>query len=1068
MNYRSAHTAKASHRDKGGRNHLWLSTLLLLALTLGTIFAQSSATFAQQEGVWSGVVTDREGNPQAALVSINGVSIQTDESGRFELMAPVAAEARNVVNTEVSGYGLTSLIIKRDAPIQDLRIQINPAQVNIFEPGQFIEVKDERGTVVTIEPDALVDEAGNPPQSPLQVQLYTYAILEGEIIGDQSAIAIDGEEVQLRTFGMIDIQIVDDKGQRYNLRPGAIATISMPVLDVENDPDTVGLWDFDTNRGLWIEEEGVARREGDRFVGQTPRLGGKNLDIRRPALPTPLTCQANEVLTVLRAGEVDAFAPGPDTPPATPNAALVAHLNTVNLAIPILGFDEPVTTSDYWFAHSFDLTGLAPNITAAMVEFAARPSLSWLANNDTAWVGFTNTAIWSSALGAGVGLPWTNANYPAGQLFRTPAFAGSDVVAMNSNQFLDFVVQDDSAVDYVTLLLCIKQPDLTLQKSANPSVFQAGTTADYTLTVSNIGVASTSATIYVTDTLPAGLTFASVSAPAPWSCSFVAPTLACSHPGPVAPGATLTLTVQVKVDAAAVPTVRNCATVRTAGEAEYNNNESCVQNDVKPALCTTPTFISEVLSSNRWSALPNNRLQAVLWYDGNGTQATLKVEYRINATTTGWLTIGQGFPGGPIDAFGTQIETREYDLCGYTLTGRVTVNRVVANGVIDGLAFGLYTKDATGRYDLWQSWSTAYNTVSDYVGMWPVGVGDGDFAARTPQLNAAPLADQGYIRQTARMILTSAKYLGNGTYQIKPERAVATTRLAGRANCGLTHVTNNLQSNRGSGLPTNTLQVAAWYDGTINPSTPPRLRIEYIDPATRAIGWITIGQGFVGGPIDPFGAQIETRQYNLGSCQLTGVVDVRGNVANGMVDGLAFGLYTKNAGGQYKLCQSRAATLNSTSDFVGGWPLGLDDGTFAARATDVTDWFARQQGMTTIMSAQYAQDGRYNLCNYRGYFPAIGTAAVSAAGANGVNVVDDAETVALVNPDTDLINDDLFLDPTASSEQTVPAVVPTACTDSEGFCAFGEAAPDNWLEYDGTQLGNNDLRLRIFLPVASR
>lgn len=120
------------------------------------------------------------------------------------------------------------------------------------------------------------------------------------------------------------------------------------------------------------------------------------------------------------------------------------------------------------------------------------------------------------------------------------------------------------------------------------------------------------------------------------------------------------------------------------------------------------------------------------------------------------------------------------------------------------------------------------------------------------------------------------------------------------------------------------------------------------------------------------------------------------------------------------------------------------------------------------MSAQYAQDGRYNLCNYRGYFPAIGTAAVSAADANGVNVVDDAGTVALVNPDTDLINDDLFLDPTASSEQTVPAVVPTACTDSEGFCAFGEAAPDNWLEYDGTQLGNNDLRLRIFLPVASR
>ena len=445
-------------RRHGGVYRHWFTILALLFLFLSATLSPTTTLFAQQEGVWAGVVTDREGNPQAALVSINGVSIQTDESGKFELLAPIGEEARNVVNAEASGYGLTSIIIKSDAPIQDLRIQINPAQVNIFEPGQFIEVKDERGTVVTIEPDALVDEAGNPPQSPLQVQLYTYAILEGEIIGDQSAIAIDGEEVQLRTFGMIDIQIVDDKGQRYNLRPGAIATISMPVLDVENDPDTVGLWDFDTNRGLWIEEEGVARREGDRFVGQTPRLGGKNLDIRRPALPTPLTCQANEVLTVLRAGAVDAFASGPDVPPAMPNSALIAHLNTANPAAPILGFDEPITNWDYWFAHSFNLTGLAPNITAAMLEFAARPSQSWLANNDTAWVGFTNTAIWSSALGAGVGLPWTNANYPAGQLFRTPAFTGSNVVAMNSNQFLDFVVQDDSAVDYVTLALCIKQP----------------------------------------------------------------------------------------------------------------------------------------------------------------------------------------------------------------------------------------------------------------------------------------------------------------------------------------------------------------------------------------------------------------------------------------------------------------------------------------------------------------------------------------------------------------------------------------------------------------------------------
>jgi hypothetical protein len=36
------------------------------------------------------------------------------------------------------------------------------------------------------------------------------------------------------------------------------------------------------------------------------------------------------------------------------------------------------------------------------------------------------------------------------------------------------------------------------------------------------------------------------------------------------------------------------------------------------------------------------------------------------------------------------------------------------------------------------------------------------------------------------------------------------------------------------------------------------------------------------------------------------------------------------------------------------------------------------------------------------------------------------------------------------------------------FCTFGEVAPDNWLDYDGTQLFNREMSLRIFLPLTSR
>ncbi len=63
-------------------------------------------------------------------------------------------------------------------------------------------------------------------------------------------------------------------------------------------------------------------------------------------------------------------------------------------------------------------------------------------------------------------------------------------------------------------------PDLTIVKTHSPSSFAAGSsTGIFTITPSNIGAAPTSGTITLSDTLPAGLTLASVPNGTGWTCS---------------------------------------------------------------------------------------------------------------------------------------------------------------------------------------------------------------------------------------------------------------------------------------------------------------------------------------------------------------------------------------------------------------------------------------------------------------------------------------------------------------------------------------------------------------------
>jgi uncharacterized repeat protein (TIGR01451 family) len=135
-------------------------------------------------------------------------------------------------------------------------------------------------------------------------------------------------------------------------------------------------------------------------------------------------------------------------------------------------------------------------------------------------------------------------------------------------------------------------PDLKVLKTFSVASIAVGTTATYTLSVTNVGGLTTGANAYVlNDPLPTGMTLYSVPvAGAGWTCAAAAPvntvngtSVNCTRSTAILPGGTSTaVTFAVNVSAAAVPEAENIASVSGGGEpsATQTNNSTTLTTPV--------------------------------------------------------------------------------------------------------------------------------------------------------------------------------------------------------------------------------------------------------------------------------------------------------------------------------------------------------------------------------------------------------------------------------------------------------------------------------------------------------
>jgi hypothetical protein len=279
-----------------------LVTLALLAviLTLGLIacqkYASSSTSNTTSNNIppdvivtanLQGRVVDESGTPvEGATVKSGAASATTDVNGIFTFTNISLSSRFGYVQAFKSGYFTGSRsIVTSSGGSNYVNIRLIPQS----ESGSFLAstggtVMVYAGDSVSFSDSAIVTAATNVAYTgavhvfatyinPTNVNVLKY------MPGDLRGIGADGKETALQTFGMMNVELQDDAGNKLQLASGKIATITMaiPASLQTVAPAKIPLWYFSDSTGRWMEQ-GAANRQGNNYIGQVSHFTFWNVD----------------------------------------------------------------------------------------------------------------------------------------------------------------------------------------------------------------------------------------------------------------------------------------------------------------------------------------------------------------------------------------------------------------------------------------------------------------------------------------------------------------------------------------------------------------------------------------------------------------------------------------------------------------------------------------------------------------------------------------------------------------------------------------------------------------------
>ena len=323
------------------------------------------ATPPEPTGTVTGSVRALDGQRIAgASIQLGDRSVTADANGQF-LIAGVRADVLHNVYAAADGWstGHRRAAVSEGAS-HHVDIVVAPVLEAIIDDaaaGGTVQGAD--GVQIDFPAGAFVHADGAPVTGPVTVSWSLLNTSESIAAapGEMKA-TTGGDEFPLESFGMVEVELSQD-GVEVELAADAELSIPLAASSTFEDGETVGLWHFDEELGIWtLEGEGTVN-DGV-FVAEVPHFSWWNCD-----QPQATTCLQGTLLTTenqpyqgpVTASGVDYM--GTDYTTTGPNGEYVLGVRIASVAALSIEPTYGAAAADWGLEYEVDTKPVATGMT---------------------------------------------------------------------------------------------------------------------------------------------------------------------------------------------------------------------------------------------------------------------------------------------------------------------------------------------------------------------------------------------------------------------------------------------------------------------------------------------------------------------------------------------------------------------------------------------------------------------------------------------------------------------------------------------------------------------------------
>lgn len=231
--------------------------------------------------VFGRIVDEKDAPLQGVAVAGGGATTTTDANGIYMLTDVMLDQARAYVTATLPGFFKGSRIFQpvvngmSRPPLIKLLAQKSLGTINASTGGS---VESKGGTKIELPANAIEGYTGQVKVVASYIN-PTIADFFARTPGDMAADDAKGQRGALISYGMSDIDLLDDKGNKVKIKAGMQATVTLPVpqrLQASATP-TIPMWYFDESKGIW-KEEGSGTYQNGKYVGKVAHFSVWNYD----------------------------------------------------------------------------------------------------------------------------------------------------------------------------------------------------------------------------------------------------------------------------------------------------------------------------------------------------------------------------------------------------------------------------------------------------------------------------------------------------------------------------------------------------------------------------------------------------------------------------------------------------------------------------------------------------------------------------------------------------------------------------------------------------------------------